>query len=182
MNFTALGHICLLRHLPPSEVAHSTILTLSLLNTQIGNEFYCPCPFFSPQHHPVLTHPRCSYCLSSLQPYKGGENQFYSTLYPIKWHTSHFSCFLPFYLLKNVGPKSISGLCFHFIATGFFLKERHTSSFCFCTAASSESLTKHQHTGGVFCLHLSHTSVYCPCARFEQIVVKGLRVLKGHLR
>lgn len=40
----------------PSEVAHSTTLPLfSLLNTKIGNEFYCPCPFFSPQHHPIVT-------------------------------------------------------------------------------------------------------------------------------
>lgn len=56
-------------HLPPiwsGTLRHSP--SFSLLNTKIGNEFYCLCPFFSPQHHPLVTHPHCSYCLSPLQP------------------------------------------------------------------------------------------------------------------
>lgn len=39
--------------------------SFSLLNTQIGNEFYCPCPFFPPQYHPIVAH---AHCLFPFQP------------------------------------------------------------------------------------------------------------------
>ena len=55
---------------PPPEVAHSgTLPSLSHYLTQrLEMNFTAPALFFSPQCRPIVTHPRCSYCLSSLPP------------------------------------------------------------------------------------------------------------------
>lgn len=44
---------------------------------------------------------RVALIVSLLCRLKEGENQFYSPLSPIKWHTSDLSCYFPFYSLKE---------------------------------------------------------------------------------
>lgn len=160
MNFTAFGPICLLRHPPsPSEVAHSaTLLRSHYLTQRLEMNFtaYALSSLLSTILQLVI---HIALIVSLLCSLKEGENQFYSTFSPIKWHTSDFSCFFPFNLFnKKKGAKINFWPLLPFYSPKPTPKERHTSSFCFCSAALSESLTIHQHTGGIFCLLLRHTS------------------------
>lgn len=150
MNFTASWSYLSPQTSPLPSIWSGTLHhspSFSLLNTKIGNEFYCPCPFLSPALSSLSTilqlHIHIALIVSLLCSLKEGENQFYSTLSPIKWHTSDFSCFFPFYLFKKKkkkeGLKSIFWPLLPFYSPGHSPKQRHTSSFC--SAALSESLT-----------------------------------------
>lgn len=125
--------------------------------------------------------------VSLLCSLKEGENQFYSTLSPIKWHTSDLSCFFPFYLLKKEGPKSIFGLCFYFKALGILQRSgtlHHSASAALHALKASQCISIQvvsfvSFWGTLVLCILPMCPLWMPASGS---IVKGLRVLKGHLQ
>lgn len=71
MNFTACGCVLLLRGPPVLQLlSPSATLPLSLLNTEICQELYCPWPLFWPQCCPLATSPLLSLPFETLNEEK----------------------------------------------------------------------------------------------------------------
>lgn len=85
----------------PAEVTHFTTLPLSHYLTQRLEMNFTAHALSSPLSTILQLLIHIALIVSLHCSLKEGENQFYSTLPPIKWHTSGFSCFFPFYFLNK---------------------------------------------------------------------------------